>query len=114
MSSVRRTEEAQPQFAVEPFGCLDGSLDDLLDGLVGGCEVAVELPSQVGQCHAAGVPVEQGRADPALDLLDELGDAGRGEVEALGGAAEVQLVAQHEERLDLLALHAFTSSIHSR
>jgi hypothetical protein len=51
------------------------------------------------------VPLEQRHPDLALHLPDRLADLRSGQVQALGGPAEVQLLGEGQEDLDLALLH---------
>lgn len=98
-------EEAQSQFAADALGGLGGESNCLFDRAVRGCEVLLELVSQISEDHPPGRSAEQGSADAPFGFLDELRDAGWRNSQPRGRAAEVQLLAQGQERLDFLALH---------
>ena len=54
--------------------------------------------SRVGQLDVRAGPVEQPHAELALEPGDLLAEGRLGDVQALGGAAEVELVGERDER----------------
>src|SRR4051812_12540691 len=58
-----------------------------------------------GELDAAAVPDEQGGADLAFQLFDLLAEGRRGDVQALGGPAEMQLLGDTHEVPHLAKLH---------
>ncbi len=73
-----------------------------LEGFPGAGEQ--DLPGR-GELDAAAVPDQQGGADLAFELLDLLAERRGGDVQALGGLAEMQLLGDAHEVPQLPKLH---------
>ncbi len=58
----------------------------------------------------AGVAVEQADVEVGLELGELLAQRGLGDGEAQGGAAEVQLLGEREDRAEVAELHESESS----
>jgi hypothetical protein len=100
-----RADEADPQHALDAAAGRDRSVDAFADLLVGGAQVVVKAAADRSQRDPAAGPFEQRGSDPALQLLDRLTDPGGGHVQPLGGAAEMQLLGEGQEDLDVALLH---------
>src|SRR5262249_43679051 len=98
-------DEADPQHALDAAPGRDRTVDALADLLVGGPKVVVEAAADRGQRDLAAGPLEQRRPDPALQLPNRLADPGGGHVQPFGGAAEVQLLGEDQEDLDVSLFH---------
>jgi hypothetical protein len=73
------------------------------------------LFAERGQAHrAAGGTVEQQPADPAFLLFDRLADPGLGDMQPLGGPAEVQLLGERQKDLDVAQLHPMSRPRYNR
>lgn len=95
-----RADDAEPYTARAQTGRL-GAGESRSEEVVGLLEILAETPADRGQGHAPAGAVEQCRADAPFLFGDGLADAGLGHVQPLGGAAEVQLLGQRQEDLDV-------------
>jgi len=82
-----------------------GSLHALAQALIDRPKVVAQLLTDRCQSHYAAGPFEQRRADAAFLLLDRLADASLGHMQPSRRAAEVQLLGQGQEDLDVPQLH---------
>ena len=98
-------DEPDPQCPADAAGGGHRPVDGVVDLLVGGPQLLAEAATDRGQLHAAAGALEQRRADAPFQLLDRLADPGRGHVQPLGRPAEVQLVGEGQEDLDVPLLH---------
>lgn len=98
-------DEPDPQCPADAAGGGHRPVAGVLDLLVGGPQLVAEAAADRGQLHAAAGALEQGRTDAPFQLLDRLADPGCGHVQPLGRPAEVQLVGEHQEDLDVPLLH---------
>ena len=76
-----------------------------------GAGVVGEPGACLGDLDPAGGPRQEGDTELALELLDLLGQRGLREVEPRGGAAEVPLLGEHDERPQMAQFHALNLSI---
>lgn len=83
----------------------DGTRQGVLDAAVVRFEVVTEALAQAGEGHTSARAREQRCSDAAFQLLDELTHAGAGEVQAGGGAAEVQFFGEGEKAVELVLVH---------
>ncbi|WUP73161.1 hypothetical protein OG913_27615 [Microbispora hainanensis] len=99
------TEHAQPQGLTRAQTGRLGAGEPRLDQVEGLLEVLPEAPAHRGQGHPPAGAIEQGHAEAPFLLADGLADAGLGHAEPFRRAAEVQLLRQREEDLDVAQLH---------
>jgi hypothetical protein len=97
-------DERDAQRSCEAAARIDRPLERGGDLGPGGPYLLLQLPADRGQLHAAAGAVEQRDADAAFQLGDGLADPGRGDVQALCGTAEMQLLGQGEEGFQLVPL----------
>jgi hypothetical protein len=98
-------DEPDPQGPLDTAGGGRRPVDGVVDLLVGGPQLVAQAATDRGQLHPAAGALEQRGADAPLQLLNRLADPGRGHVQPLGRPAEVQLVGEHQEDLDIPLLH---------
>ena len=79
--------------------------DRLADLAVAGLQVVPQLFAGRREPYDAAGALEQRGADGALLLFDRLAHPRRGDVQPLGGAAEVQFLGEGQEDLDVAELH---------
>ena len=79
--------------------------NDLPRLLEGGPQAFLEVAADGREHDPAAGALEQRYPDLALHLPDRLADPRGGHVQALGGAAEMQLLGEGQEDLDLALLH---------
>jgi hypothetical protein len=97
--------QADAQLCGDAAGRQLGPLHGVVQARVDRLQVVAELPADLGQAHRAAGAGEEFGADAPLLLLDGLADACLGDVQPLRGPAEVQLLGQHQEDLDVPQLH---------
>src|SRR4051812_27120068 len=101
----RRGDEAQRQLPSQPAGHVTRLSDAVLQlPQQPGCALSKHFPSG-GQLDPPGGPVEQGQAHLDLELPDLLAQRRLGHVQPLGGTAEVEVLGDREEVLQLTQLH---------
>src|SRR5690349_17146074 len=100
-----RTAEPDAQRLGQTASRGDRPLDAVPDQLVAGTYVVREAAPDRRQLHASAGPFEERRTYTPLQLLDGLADPGLRHVQAPGGAAEVQLLGEGQEDLDVSAFH---------
>lgn len=100
-----RPQEPDAQHAVNTPARGHRSREGVQDLLVRGLQVVEEASPGRGEGHPSAGPLEEGRADRPFQLLDRLADHGHRDVQSLGAAPEVQLLADRKEDLDLTPLH---------
>ncbi len=105
---VLRAHEAHGERAGDTAARQLGASQRPPDALPQGLQIVPQALPDGGQRHPAGAAFEQRGADPPLDPLHRPADQPRGDVQPLGGAAEVQLLAERQERLHLGAFHRRT------
>jgi hypothetical protein len=89
-----------------------GSFEAVAQARVDRSQVVAELPADSGQTDRAAVDaVEQRGTQAAFLPADRLADAGLGDVQPLGGPAEVQFLGQGQEDLDVPQLHPISSRL---
>jgi hypothetical protein len=102
-----RVEQAQAQ---EPVHGLVGGVDVLQDPRQLAVRrlqsIAIARPER-RECHPATGAMHERATELVLERPEALTDARGGEAEALGAAAEVQLVGQREKDADLAELDRF-------
>lgn len=76
-------------------------VDPVDDLPVGRAQALVEPITDRGEADGAGGALEQRRPDTPLLLLDGVTDPGRGDVQPLRSAPEVQFLRQCQEYLDV-------------
>ena len=64
-----------------------------------------------GEPYRAGVAIEQARAQLPLQLFDRPAQRWLGDVQPLGGAAEMQLLGHRQEGPDLVDIHVHASQL---
>ena len=95
---VRARRQPEPQLAGLAAGVAAG---DLLGGghrIDRGPRRCEHRGAGLGQLHLRPGPIEQPHAELVLEARDLLAERGLGDVQALGGAAEVQFVREGDER----------------
>ena len=90
--------EPESQLAGLAPGVAEGCLGRRVGGLDGGARGREHRRPGLGQLHPRARAVEQPDAELALEPRDLLAERRLGHVQALGGAAEVQLVGERDER----------------
>lgn len=101
-----RAHDPQRQCAARVPGEGGHLCDGLLDALVRGLQPLEEQLSGGSQPDLAAGALEERGADGAFLLLDRLADAGRCDVQAFGAAAEVELLRERQEYLDVPQFHS--------
>ena len=94
-------EQAHPERAGLAASGQSCPLQGLRQALVQRAQIVPQLFTQPREPDAAAVPREKLGTDGSFLLLDRLADPGHGDVQPLGGAAEVQLLGQGQEDLDV-------------
>lgn len=100
-----RTAEPDAQRLGQTASRGDRPLDGVPDQLLAGTHVVREAAPDRRQFHAPAGAFEERRAYSPLQLLDGLADPGLRHVQAPRGAAEVQLLGEGQEDLDVSAFH---------
>lgn len=95
------TVQAESQRARRASGGSGGRAGAVEYPLVARAEIAPQLCADGGQLDLAAAPGEEGRPDPAFLLGDRLADSRRRHVQPVRGPAEVQLLGQRQEDLDV-------------
>jgi hypothetical protein len=98
-------DEPDPECPADAAGGRHRPVDGITDLLVGGPQLVSETATDRRHLHPAAGALEQGRADVPFQLLDRLTDPGGGHVEPLRRPAEVQLVHERQEDLDVPLVH---------
>jgi hypothetical protein len=91
-----------PRFALDEVG---GEAPGLLDLVEHAARLGQQGLPRTGQPHRPAGPVEQPHAELAFEPGDLLADRGLGDVQPLGGPAEVQLLRDGGEVRQLTKLH---------
>jgi hypothetical protein len=99
-------EHADPQDAGDALAGELGAFHAVLQPGIQRPEVVPELPPDLCQPNRAVVALEQRSADLPFLLLDRLGDASGRQAQPGGGPAEMQLLGQCQEDLDVPQFHA--------
>jgi hypothetical protein len=98
-------DEPDPRCSADAAGGRRRPVDGVVDLLIGGPQLVAEAATDRRQLHSAAGALEQGRADAPFQLLDRLADSGCGHVQPFRRPAEVQLVGERQEDLDVPLLH---------
>jgi hypothetical protein len=98
-------DEPDPQRPADAAGGRHRPIDGVVDLLVGRPHLLAQAATDRRQLDPAAGAFEQGCADAPFQLLDRLADPGRGHVQPLRRPAEVQLVDERQEDLDVPLLH---------
>jgi len=102
---IQRAGEADGDGAVDLTGHRPGGLAAELEFLEHPVGVRQQGRAGRGEGDATGAAVEQRDAQVAFELADRLAQRRLGKVQAGGGPAEVQLLGDRDERLELPDLH---------
>lgn len=105
-------EHTQAQGLPRPRSGRFGAGEPLPQEVDGLLEVLAQTPADRGQGDASVGAVEQDDAEAPFLLGDGLTDTGLGHMKPLRGAAEVQLLGQGQEDLDVTQLHAQPPPMH--